>query len=253
MALGIVAAGAVAGMANYFLNDLSGTPLFARADISLPVADDQAFADADEPAPLPSGEDTWIAASEDPPANDIVEASAEELPPPEPSTAAPPSDRLAALLDAPQTSESVVPPAILKQVSMFRAPRSPSADIAQPPQADDSARIALLVDDVRLPRSRPDEPVYTGSINRLAGAQQVADRKSAKPSRWRRFGPCAALRGLRVAYLFGNRCGAYTHYDPPPPRKNLRPARQEARIVAASPAAAQYSPHAYQPPRVMQD
>jgi hypothetical protein len=241
MALGILSIGALAGVGNYFLNDVSGTPLLATEDTPYQV---------DEDALLGIGEDMPPGASEEQPAEIPVNAEAEEPPTSEPATGAPPNERLAALLDVPETRASVVPPAILRQVSMFRAaPAPPPQDGARLPDADDAAQVALLSDDVPLPRARPDEPIFTGSIRRPASEPQlVSNRKSAKPSRWQRFGPCAALRGLRVAYLFGNRCGRYTRYDPPPPRQDVR--------VAATPAPApvrQYSPQPYQPPKVTQD
>jgi hypothetical protein len=226
-ALGVVSIGAVAGIGNYYLNDVSGASLFGSHD---------ALSLASESPPPPIREEG--------PPGDLVETVADELPRPAPSTAAPPNERLAALLDQPETPASVVPPAILKQVSMFRAPKReeaamPAAEEVQLPQADDA----------RLPRARPDEPIITGSIGRSSfEPQTVADRKTAKPSRWHRFGPCAALRSLRVPYLFGNRCGRYTHYDPPPPRQGVR--------IVAAPASAparQYSPQPYQPPHTVQD
>jgi hypothetical protein len=233
MALGILSVGALAGIGNYFLNGVSGTPLFATEDT-------QSLASESTAPPV----------SEDFSIEELVTA-ADELPPleatPESPTASP-NERLAALLDQPETPASVVPPAILKQVSMFRTPApreeapSPAVNEAQP----------LPSDDVRLPRSRPDEPIITGSIRRSTlEPQQAADRKAAaKPSRWQRFGPCAALRSLKVPYLFGNRCGRYTRYDPPPPRQGVRVVAEPAPAPAP---ARQYSPQPYQPPRVVED
>jgi hypothetical protein len=237
--LGIVSLGALAGVGNYYLNDLSGTPL---------LVSEGRLGDEERPG------------------EDLSRISATELPTPAPSKTAPPKERLAALLDVPETSDSVVPAAILKQVSMFRA--SPQDDLPSPTETDvqlapraytppqeaelPSQNIASLLseDDARLPRSRPDD-IITGSIRPSIKEtpQSVSERKSAAaPRGWRRFGPCAALRSLRVPYLFGNRCGRYTHYDPPPPRQDVR--------VVAAPASVpvqQYSPHPYQPPRVVQD
>jgi hypothetical protein len=224
MALGIASIGALAGIGNYFFNGVPGTPLLTTEDTSSPANGSAA----------PSSEDEFSA--------DHL-TIADEPPPPHPTPeppSAPPNERLAALLDQSETSTNIVPPAILTQVSMLRgAPR----DEAAVPVADEALPLS---DDAPLPRARPNEPVFTGSIARsVSEPQRAAERKAARPGRLQRFGPCATLRNLRIPYLFGNRCRRYTQSDPAPPGKDIRV------VAAPSPVPArQYSPQPYQPPRM---
>jgi hypothetical protein len=88
------------------------------------------------------------------------------------------------------------------------------------PEGDRTLQAQSIIE-ARLPRPRPDEPFYTGSI----GAPRVAHA--------RRIGPCETIARLGGRFIFGMRCQQETRYYAPPP-----PSRY-------------YSPAPYQPPTVV--
>ncbi len=82
------------------------------------------------------------------------------------------------------------------------------------------------VEEARMPRPRPDEPVYTGSVER---PRQVVRRRA--------FSPCQALADLGARYVFGLRCRQARVYAPPP--------------APQSSAQVYYYPEPYRPPHVV--
>ena len=209
IAWAVISFGAIAGVGAYYLNDGSDTPLLVSESRSKPTRLAAAVA-------VPAAAHAKVAAAP------VIAPPAAT-----PTSAAPPRDRLAALVDY-SSASLYAPPDGLTQALMLRAP----------------APIAAA----RLPRPRPDEPIYTGSIRAPA-----YDRPSAGPRRRVRFDPCAALRNLGAPFLFGNRCGHYTRVYPPPPRQFNRAATSAAAppppaLQAAPLPARQYAPQPYQPP-----
>ncbi len=81
------------------------------------------------------------------------------------------------------------------------------SDYVAPP-ADPSLATRFVVE-ARLPRPRPDEPVYTGSI----------EPAPPRAARTRFADPCQAFARFGVRFLFGMRCRQETRvYAPPPPQ-----------------------------------
>ena len=71
------------------------------------------------------------------------------------------------------------------------------------------------IEEARLPRPRPDEPVFTGSVAR-------ADL-SPRPAAARGFGPCEALNQIGASLAFHVRCQRQAYAPPPPPRYYYEP------------------------------
>ena len=129
-------------------------------------------------------------------------------------------EQLAVLMDGPSPLITAPSSSELVQALMLRAP--------------------MPIAEARLPRPRPDEPIFTGSIGPPAH-----DRSYVAPARRRTLDPCVALKNLGAPYLFGNRCGHYTRVYPPPPRQFDQ--------ATAPPPARQYAPQPYQPPILVGD
>jgi hypothetical protein len=134
------------------------------------------------------------------------------------------------LIDAPLPGAMTAPPFSLQ------TPAEPLAATLTPPPAP------TPVIEARLPRPRPDDAIITGSIA-PAAAETGWSPRAHRPS----LDPCAALRNLGAPFLFGNRCGPYTHVYMAPPRQFDRV------TVSPPPPARDYGPRPYQPPVVYQD
>ncbi len=95
------------------------------------------------------------------------------------------------------------------------------SDYVAPP-ADPSLATRFVVE-ARLPRPRPDEPVYTGSIEPMP-PPRVARSRFADP--------CEAFARFGARFLFGMRCRQETRVDaPPPPPRNYYPQPYQAPYV----------------------
>jgi hypothetical protein len=150
-----------------------------------------------------------------------------------PTSLAPPAERLAALIDAPLPPTITAPPFSLKTPAFVPLAASPTP----PPVAMEPAPVV----EARLPRARPDEPIITGSIAASAPKRDW----TARPHR-STLDPCNALKNLGAPFLFGNRCGPYTHVYPAPPREFDRV------TIHPAPPAPGHAPRPYQPPVVYQ-
>lgn len=90
-------------------------------------------------------------------------------------------------------------PASEMQVAEIPAP----ANIDVAPKVED---VPAPIVDARLPRPRPDEPIFTGSIER------------PRQARSRAIDPCEALDAIGARFIFGKRCRREARvYAPPPP------------------------------------
>jgi hypothetical protein len=198
-AWGIVSLGAAAGMGLYYSSDYSSA---ARQTPLLASASPHAAAEAQQP-----------------PAQ--IAAAAPLTPPKTPQPEAPtaPSgsarERLAILMDAPSPLTLAPPPPKLAEALTLKA-ASPTVE-------------------ARVPRARPDEPIFTGSISRAPAEPPVV-----APPRRRILDPCAALKKIRAPFLFGNRCGRHTRAYPP--------ATEQVEQAAAPVPAREHAPRPYQPP-----
>ena len=149
-----------------------------------------------------------------------------------PAGTAPAAERLAALIDAPLPMTA--PPFSLQR------PAAPVAASPLPPPATASEPAPIV--EARLPRARPGDAIITGSITPSDSGRDWTGRAPRSA-----LDPCNALKNLGAPFLFGNRCGPYTHVYPPPPR-------EFDRVTAYPPPPAHdYAPRPYQPPVVYQE
>lgn len=115
-------------------------------------------------------------------------------------------------------------PVLVAQRSAAEAPvAAPERDVALaeiPPHLSDyvgakgeETLAPAPIVEARLPRPRPDEPIFTGSIER------------PRTARSRYVDPCEALQAIGARFVFGARCRRETrYYAPPPPPRYYYPA-----------------------------
>jgi hypothetical protein len=115
-------------------------------------------------------------------------------------------DRIAVAFDLAPPADAVFAPAALPEFSRLE----PSAAMMDP----------------RLPRPRPDEPIFTGSLGPPRSGPPRYDPDYAPTYRRRIANPCTTLRNLGAPIRCGNQARVYS---PPPP-------------------APEYYPRPYQPP-----
>jgi hypothetical protein len=98
-------------------------------------------------------------------------------------------------------------------VAVAEIPPPANADVAS--NVEEEIEPAPIVE-ARMPRPRPDEPVFTGSVER------------PRQARSRHIDPCEALDAIGARFIFGMRCQrearVYAPAPPPPPRYYYQPA-----------------------------
>ncbi len=145
-----------------------------------------------------------------------------------------PQVHLAALLEIPDAPDAAS--------TRFALPPTPAPPTRQPIAAVGAVEAPALnepppIVEARLPRPRPEEPIFTGSIGTPADAPYYSAPRG-RPSR----DPCLALRNLGAPFLFGSRCYRQSRASPPPPP-----------VIYEPPPQRQYAPQPYQPPVIYQN
>lgn len=111
----------------------------------------------------------------------------------------------------------------------------PAPDVSQAGTFSPAPEAAPIME-ARLPRPRPDEPVFTGSVG-------AAERGYHAP-RGRYLDPCQAFRRLSAPFRLNVRCGDEVRYRRPRPRYYV-----VETPPPPPPAYAYEEPRAYHPPR----